>query len=64
MQENIRAEKAAYARQKGTKQQVLMETPTNGRTSTNFWVRTKEKYPVGTVAELQIKESKDTILLA
>lgn len=56
--------KAAYARQKGTKQQVLMETPINGRTSTNFWVRTKEKYPVGTVAELQIKGSKDTILLA
>ncbi len=56
--------KAAYARQAGSKQQVLFETPTNGRTSNNFWVRTKEKYPVGAVVDLQIKESKDTILLA
>ncbi len=56
--------KDAYARQIATKQQVLFETPTNGRTSNNFWVRTKEKYPVGAVVDLQIKESKDTILLA
>jgi tRNA-2-methylthio-N6-dimethylallyladenosine synthase len=58
-----KSSKAAYARQEGTTQQVLMETPTNGRTSNNFWVRTKTKYPVGTVVDLQIKESKDTILL-
>ena len=58
-----KSSKAAYARQEGTTQQVLMETPTNGRTSNNFWVRTKIKYPVGTVVDLQIKESKDTILL-
>lgn len=56
--------KVAYKRQEGTKQQVLFETPTNGRTSNNFWVRTKEKYPVGSVIDLEIKESKDTILLA
>lgn len=56
--------KDAYARQLGTMQQVLFETPTNGRTSNNFWVRTKKKYPVGAVVDLQIKESKDTILLA
>lgn len=56
--------KAAYARQNGTTQQVLFETPTNGRTSNNFWVRTKNKYPIGAVVDLQIKESKDTILLA
>ncbi len=56
--------KAAYARQEGTTQQVLFETPTNGRTSNNFWVRTKKKYPVGAVVDLQIVESKDTILLA
>lgn len=58
------ASKAAYKHQEGTKQQVLMEAPTNGRTSTNFWVRTKKKYPVGSLVDLQIKESKDTILLA
>ena len=56
--------KDAYARQLGTMQQVLFETPTNGRTSNNFWVRTKKKYPVGAVVDLQIRESKDTILLA
>ena len=56
--------KDAYARQLGTIQQVLFETPTNGRTSNNFWVRTKKKYEVGSVVDLQIKESKDTILLA
>ena len=56
--------KAAYARQEETTQQVLFETPTNGRTSNNFWVRTEEKYPVGAVIDLKIKKSKDTILLA
>ncbi|MBQ4493008.1 MAG: tRNA (N6-isopentenyl adenosine(37)-C2)-methylthiotransferase MiaB [Elusimicrobiaceae bacterium] len=59
-----KSSKAAYARQAGTTQQVLFEKPTNGRTSNNFWVRTKKKYPVGAVVDLQIKESKDTILLA
>ncbi len=59
-----RSSKAAYKRQEGTVQQVLFETPTNGRTSNNFWVRTKEKYPIGTIVDLKIKESKDTILLA
>jgi len=58
------ASKAAYKRQEGTTQQVLMEAPTNGRTSTNFWVRTKKKYTIGSLVDLQIKESKDTILLA
>lgn len=59
-----KSSKAAYMRQEGTVQQVLFESPTNGRTSNNFWVRTKTKYPVGAVVDLQIKESKDTILLA
>lgn len=59
-----RSSKAAYARQEGTRQQVLMETPTNGRTSGNLWVRTQKEYPVGAVVDLQIKKSKDTILLA
>lgn len=59
-----KSSKAAYKRQEGTMQQVLFESPTNGRTSNNFWVRTKTKYQVGTLVDLQIKESKDTILLA
>lgn len=56
--------KDAYERQSGTTQSVLMETPNNGRTLTNFWVRTSKKYNVGEVAELKITEVKDTILIA
>ncbi|MDR0952574.1 MAG: tRNA (N6-isopentenyl adenosine(37)-C2)-methylthiotransferase MiaB [Elusimicrobiota bacterium] len=56
--------KAAYEAQLGTVQKVLMETPTNGRTLTNFWVRTKTKYNPGDVVDLKIKETKETILLA
>ena len=59
-----RSSKEAYARQEGTTAQVLFETPTNGRTSNNFWVRTKEKYSIGSIVDLKIKESKDTILIA
>ena len=55
---------AAYAAQLGTKQTVLFETPTNGRTMTNFWVRTAGKYKIGDSVEVEIKEVKDTILLA
>ncbi|MDR1123196.1 MAG: MiaB/RimO family radical SAM methylthiotransferase [Elusimicrobiota bacterium] len=58
------ASAAAYAAQPGTKQAVLFETPTNGRTSTNFWVRTSKKYAAGELAEVEIKEAEDTILLA
>jgi len=59
-----RSSAAAYAAQLGTKQSVLFETPTNGRTMTNFWVRTTKKYNTGETAEVEIKEVKDTILLA
>lgn len=56
--------KEAYARQLGTTQSVLMETPFNGRTLNNFWVRTTKKYKAGEIVELRITEAKDTILLA
>ena len=59
-----RSSAAAYGAQLGTKQNVLFETPTNGRTMTNFWVRTTKKYEQGETAEVEIKEVKDTILLA
>jgi tRNA-2-methylthio-N6-dimethylallyladenosine synthase len=56
--------KEAYARQLGTTQSVLMETPFNGRTLNNFWVRTTKKHTAGEIIELRITEAKDTILLA
>jgi tRNA-2-methylthio-N6-dimethylallyladenosine synthase len=59
-----RSSARAYARQLGTTQSVLMETPSNGRTLTNFWVRTARKYKRGEIVELKIKEVKDTILIA
>jgi tRNA-2-methylthio-N6-dimethylallyladenosine synthase len=55
---------AAYGAQLGTRQQVLFETPSNGRTLTNFWVRTQKKHRAGETAEVVIKEVKDTVLLA
>jgi tRNA-2-methylthio-N6-dimethylallyladenosine synthase len=54
----------AYARQLGTMQSVLMETASNGRTLTNFWVRTTRNYNKGETIELKIKDVKDTILIA
>jgi tRNA-2-methylthio-N6-dimethylallyladenosine synthase len=55
---------AAYKRQLGTMQEVLFETPVNGRTLSNFWVRTEDKHQKGEIVEVKIKEVKDTILLA
>jgi tRNA-2-methylthio-N6-dimethylallyladenosine synthase len=55
--------KAAYARQTGSVQPVLFETPQNGRTLTNFWVRTTRKYKIGEITDIEIKEAKETILL-
>jgi tRNA-2-methylthio-N6-dimethylallyladenosine synthase len=55
---------AAYARQLNTTQEVLFETPVNGRTLSNFWVRTEKKYKKGEIVAVTIKAVKDTILLA
>lgn len=55
--------KAAYKAQEGTKQRVLMETPNNGRTMSNFWVRTEQNYNPGDVIEADIKKAEENILL-
>lgn len=56
--------KAAYKAQEGTKQRVLMETPFNGRTTGNFWVKTKQPHKTGEVIEVLVKEAQESILLA
>lgn len=56
--------KAAYKAQEGTIQRVLMEGPHNGRTLSNFWVRTEKPYKTGDAVELTIKKAEESILLA
>ena len=50
--------------QVGTVQEVLLETPTKGRTSGNFWVKTKKSYPVGSVVKTEIEKADGTLLFA
>ena len=56
--------KAAYKAQQGTCQRVLMETPFNGRTMSNFWVKTAAPHKVGEIIETVVKQAQDSILLA
>lgn len=56
--------KAAYKAQEGTVQRVLMENPHNGRTLSNFWVRTEKPYKTGDAVELTVKKAEESILLA
>lgn len=55
---------AAYQLQVGTHQEVLMETETKGRSSENFWVKTKKKYPVGSLVHTEIERADGTLLFA
>ena len=54
----------AYQRQVGTQQEVLMEEPTKGRSSGNFWVKTSRPFPVGTMVHCEIVASEGTLLFA
>lgn len=56
--------KAAYKAQEGTVQRVLMENPHNGRTLSNFWVKTEKPYKTGDTVELTVKKAEESILLA
>ena len=56
--------KAAYKAQQGTSQRVLMETPFNGRTMSNFWVKTGQPHKVGEVIETVVKTAQESLLLA
>ncbi len=55
---------AAYQMQVGSEQEVLMETPHKGRSSGNFWVKTKKSYPVGSLVRTQIERADGTLLFA
>ena len=54
----------AYQRQVGTVQQVLIEQPRKGKTSTNFWVQTGLDFPVGSVVSCKIEKAEGTLLFA
>ena len=56
--------KAAYKAQEGRAERVLMEDPHNGRTLSNFWVKTEASYKAGEVVTLTIKKAQESILLA
>lgn len=56
--------KAAYKAQEGAAHRVLMENPHNGRTLSNFWVRTAKPYKTGDVVELTVQKAEESILLA
>ena len=55
---------AAYQKQVGSIQEVLMETENKGRSSENFWVKTKKKYPVGSLVRTEIERADGTLLFA
>ncbi len=55
---------AAYLAQVGTVQEVLLETENKGRSSSNFWVKTKKSYPVGTIVRTEIEKADGTLLFA
>lgn len=56
--------KAAYKAQEGRVERVLMEDRHNGRTLSNFWVKTETPCKAGEVLTLTIKKAQDNILLA
>lgn len=55
---------SAYQNQIGTLQEVLMEEPTKGRSSNNFWVCTREAHPVGRIVKARVEKVEGTLLIA
>lgn len=55
---------AAYQKQVGAVQEVLMETATKGRSSENFWVKTKQPHPVGSLVRTTVERADGTLLFA
>ncbi len=54
---------SAYRVQIGKPVQILMESPNKGRTSDNFWAKTKKSYPVGSMVNSIVEDVDDTLLL-
>lgn len=55
---------AAYQTQVGTTQEVLVEEPGKGRSSSNYWVKLSERYPVGSVVKVTVEKADGTLLFA
>lgn len=55
---------SAYQNQIGTLQEVLMEEPSKGRSSNNFWVCTREAHPVGRIVKARVEKVEGTLLIA
>ncbi|MDD4004297.1 MAG: tRNA (N6-isopentenyl adenosine(37)-C2)-methylthiotransferase MiaB [Elusimicrobiaceae bacterium] len=53
-----------FEEQVGTVQETLFETPDKGRTSTNYWVRTKSQQTPGTLVKTKITGLQGNTLLA
>ncbi len=53
-----------YQRQVGTVQQVLLETPTKGRSSGSFWVQMPLAFAVGSFVTCKIEKAEGTLLFA
>ncbi len=61
--EQVRKTSALRLEQKkGTLTEILFETPTKGRTSDNYWVRTQTAHQPGTLVKTEITGLKDNTL--
>lgn len=54
----------AYQGQIGIEQEVLMESENKGRSSGNFWVKTNQSYPVGSIVKVTAEKADGTLLFA
>ena len=52
----------AYGTHIGRKAEILMESPTKGRTSDNFWAQTQKSYTIGSVVQTEVTASDGTLL--
>ncbi len=52
----------AYTQQVGKVVTVLMETPTKGRSSNNFWVQTQKSYTIGSMIQSEVIRAEGTLL--
>lgn len=54
----------AYQHQVGTVQEVLLEEPTKGRSSSNYWVKIDRAAPIGNMVRCEIVGAEGTLLFA
>jgi len=54
----------SYQAQVGTVQEVLVEQPGKGRTSSNYWAKVDASCPIGSVIKVAIEKAEGTLLFA